>query len=108
VLPPEATVLRAAFERLAQSEGLRIPLHELEFVEPLHGCTVVAISARRDIGVRPAPRPPSFEWILSLGSWHNAEALAGPFCGRPAEGTRFQFLNPGRGAEVILSTTRSW
>lgn len=105
--PNEAARLRKEFRELSEWPTRRLSLHELPFIEAVNQCEVTASSGSRDVGVKQKSEAPSFNWILKQLTWSNVEGLLEPFCVQ-GSGTRFQFLNPSFGPEVIFSTTGKW
>jgi hypothetical protein len=101
--------LRVALRTLSDV-GSSISLHELEFIEPVNGCEVIARSDSVGGGLRSAPDQPAFRWVLSPKEWEHVTDLLEPFCMATAEDVagRFQYLHEHSGPEVIYSTVRGW
>jgi hypothetical protein len=103
----EMARLREALRPLSEHVNRRLALHELPFVRPCGGCSLIAISGPSDVGVQPGREPGSFIWTLEPSSWAQTCELLEPF-DEVEPGTRFQYLNPSRGPMVIYSTERGW
>ena len=105
--PREVALLRDALLALTHTTG-SLPIHSLPFVESVEHCALTAISADHDVGARETETAHDFAWVLRPESWLEVHELLAPFCDSEEETTRFQYLNPVAGTEVIYSTDRAW
>ena len=106
--PSEVYSLRAVVRGLMVM-GTTTRLHELDFVEPVGSCHLIATSELKGEGVRGASDQ-VFRWSLSPAEWEDTEEMLEPFCSATVSegGTHFQYLNPHEGPQVIYSTARAW
>lgn len=106
--PSEVHSLRAIVRGLKVT-GTTSRLHELDFVEAVARCQLVATSELRGEGVRRASGD-AFRWSLSPSEWEDTHGLLEPFCSAtaPEAGPHFQYLNRHEGPQVIYSTARAW
>ena len=107
--PEEVRQLRDTLQRLLVV-GTRIALHDLEFVECVANCEVIASSDPRGRGIRRSTGSGSFVWSMPPSDWEDARDLLEPFCEAPPVSGRtyFQYLHERGGIEVIYSTARAW
>jgi hypothetical protein len=97
--------LKRVFERLAQGDSGEYSLAEVEDIEPVGGCRLVARAGERDRGViRQAGN--GYEWVLTPGTWDNVAGLIEPFCSPGAAG--YQWLHQSGDVRVLLSPTGDW
>ncbi len=97
--------LKRVFERLAQGGCGEYSLAEVEGVEPVRGCRLVARAGERDRGIiRQAGD--GYEWVLTPGTWDNVAGLIEPFCSPGAAG--YQWLHQAGDVRVLLSPTGDW
>ena len=99
-------LLRNAMRTLSRGVGRQLSLNDLPFVQSVDKCRLRAISAEAELGIV-AKAPADFEWTLGLESWLQVDEQLEPFC-EEKSGVSFQYLNPGRGPEIIYSTARAW
>lgn len=104
--PDEVSQLRTAVHQLSKDVGARLVLNDLRFVQAVDECRLRITCAERDLGVV-GNAPADFDWILAPESWLTVDEQLEPFCTQKA-GVYFQYLNPGRGPEIIYSTAREW
>jgi hypothetical protein len=104
--PDEVTQLRTAVQLLSRDIGAHLVLNNLPFVQSVDQCRLGITCANNDLGVMDNGRA-DFDWILASESWLTVGEQLEPFCVHRA-GVFFQYLNPGRGPEIIYSTAREW
>jgi len=103
-----AAALVSRFKSLASGEETEVALHEVPGVRALGGCQVVATNQPGRPGIRQVSELASFRWTQDREGWLQIAELSLPVTASfETEGTHFQFLEQ-QGAEVILSTERSW
>jgi hypothetical protein len=103
-----AAALVSRFKSLASGDVREVALHEIPGVSAIGGCQVLATNQPGRPGIRRIADPASYRWTQDLEGWLQVAELAWPVTQSfESEGTHFQFLEQ-QGAEVILSTERSW
>lgn len=98
--------LRRAFENLALGSVEEVSITDLQGVEPLDGCCLVAKAGSRDRGIVRTGES-RFLWVLTPATWDNVAFLIEPFCGKQTGGYQWLDQVPASEARVLVSTSPS-